>query len=257
MIPAGPLKRLRDAVQRLIDAAQKLQTDQQNDAARELYRQALSGAVYDDQVKLIVATLEQLGEKVDLQRHFGFLPEWHFVGPFDNAGGKGFEVAYPPEQGVDLQAKYAGRAGEVGWVKLATSDPYGVLNIARDIGPHKGAAMYATTEFMSGAVQHVQLRLGTPNAWKLWVNDQLLFEREEYHRGTSLDQYRVDVELKPGRNVILLKICQNEMEEDWAQAYQFQLRVCDESGTAIASQTRLTAASRPERNSGANAKEPR
>jgi len=40
--------------------------------------------------------------------------------------------------------------------------------------------------------------------------------------------------LKPGANTILLKICQNEQTEDWAQRYQFQLRVCNASGIAIA-----------------------
>ena len=48
----------------------------------------------------------------------------------------------------------------------------------------------------------------------------------------ALDQYRVPAELKPGRNVILVKLCQNEQTEDWAQRYQLQLRVCDASGRA-------------------------
>jgi hypothetical protein len=31
----------------------------------------------------------------------------------------------------------------------------------------------------------------------------------------------------------LLKICQNEQTEDWAQRWEFQVRICDSSGTAV------------------------
>lgn len=91
------------------------------------------------------------------------------------------------------------------------------------------------TEFVALENRTVQVRLGTPNAWKLWVNGKLAFAREEYHRGSGLDQYRVDAELKPGKNILLLKICQNEQKEDWAQDYKVQLRVCDQSGVAVPS----------------------
>jgi hypothetical protein len=39
--------------------------------------------------------------------------------------------------------------------------------------------------------------------------------------------------LTAGMNVILLKVCQNEQTEDWAQDWKFQLRVSDSSGAAV------------------------
>jgi hypothetical protein len=48
-----------------------------------------------------------------------------------------------------------------------------------------------------------------------------------------MDQYRSPVLLQAGTNKILLKICQNEQTEDWAQDWEFQIRVCDASGTAV------------------------
>jgi hypothetical protein len=48
-----------------------------------------------------------------------------------------------------------------------------------------------------------------------------------------IDQYIVNASLKKGTNRILLKIAQNEQEEEWAQRWQFQLRVCDTNGTAV------------------------
>ncbi len=50
------------------------------------------------------------------------------------------------------------------------------------------------------------------------------------------DQYRAAAILQPGRNVILVKACQNAQTQDWAEVLSFQLRVCDEIGTAILSQ---------------------
>ena len=62
----------------------------------------------------------------------------------------------------------------------------------------------------------------------------------------KLDQYRVPVELKQGRNVILLKVCQNEQTENWAQRYRFQVRVCDPAGSALpAKEIRLISQSEP------------
>ena len=223
----------RDAVERLIAQATKAHEGDDKEAEKKLLRQALGGAIDDDQVKAIVKPLRELGETVDLPKHFGFLTEWYLIGPFDNTELKGFDVAYPPEKERNLKAKYQGKLGEVEWKAYTTEDDYGTLDIAKKTEPFKGAITYATTTYVAEKGRDVEIRLGTPNAWKLWVNGVQIFARDEYHRGTSLDQYKVTAKLKPGPNVILLKVCQNEQKEEWAQAWTFQLRVCDKSGVAI------------------------
>lgn len=223
----------RDAVQRLIKSATAAQEEKQQEQALKLYREALAGAVDDDQVKAIVTPLREMGQTVDLQKHFGFLTEWSIAGPFDNTALKGFDTVYAPEKAIDLSATYEGKEGPVTWKKVATTDEYGVLNIAKQLSPFKGAVMYATTTFDSDKARPVEFRLGTPNAWKLWVNGKPIFARDEYHRGVQLDQYSVKADLKKGQNVILLKVCQNEQTEEWAQDYKYQIRVCDSTGAAI------------------------
>ena len=223
----------RDAVQRLIDLAEKSHSEKPSAEAIVLYREAMSGAIDDDQVKTIAKALRELGELVDLQKHFGFLVDWQLIGPFDNSEKKGFDVAYAPELRIDLTAKYPGKLSEVAWERHATTDEYGILNIAKQTAPHKGSVIYGFSTFELTKPQDVEIRLGTPNAWKLWINGDLLFGRDEYHRGTQLDQYRVKTTLKGGTNSILIKICQNEQTEEWAQDWKFQLRVCDSAGGAI------------------------
>jgi len=219
----------RDAVAMLIEQAKVAE----GTAAQQLYREALKGAVHDDQVKTIAAALEAAGDPVDLQKHFGFLPDWKVIGPFDNREKKGYAVAYPPESSVDLGATYDGQLGKVSWQDITTDDGYGIISIGDQIENYKGSLMYAVTTFRAADERNVEFRLGTPNAWKLWVNGELVFEREEYHRSTRMDQYLIPVSLVPGDNSIMLKVCQNEQEEDWAQDYQYQLRVSDSSGAAI------------------------
>ena len=40
-------------------------------------------------------------------------------------------------------------------------------------------------------------------------------------------------QLEKGTNSILIKLCQNEQKEDWTVEWEFQLRVCNATGTAI------------------------
>jgi hypothetical protein len=225
----------RDAVAKLINEASAAEAA----AATPIYQKAMSGAVHEDQVKQIAEALRKNGETVNIQKHFGFLSQWMVIGPFDNKEEKGFAVAYKPEttaaegKPLDPAVEYDGQLGKVKWQAVVTEDDYGVLDIAKQIQNYKGSLMYASTSWKSDRDQNVEVRLGTPNAWKLWVNGKLVFEREEYHRSSAMDQYKVPVSLKAGENILLLKVCQNEQTQDWAQKYQFQLRVCDSTGSAV------------------------
>lgn len=234
LLDPGPEFR-RDAVSMLLTEAARAE----GTAATDLYRRAFSGAVHEDQVKRIAEALRKAGETVEISRHFGFVSSWMIAGPFDNREEKGFAVAWPPEaefaaDGPDLAHEYDGQDNlKVRWQPVETNDDFGVVDIAAQIKNYKGSAMYAAAVWQSGSAQTVQIRLGTPNAWKLWVNGKLVFEREEYHRSSQMDQYSIPIELQAGRNRIALKICQNEQTQDWAQKYQYQLRICDATGAGI------------------------
>ncbi|MFN8858422.1 MAG: hypothetical protein ACK50P_22825 [Planctomycetaceae bacterium] len=229
----------RDAVAQVMEQGNGLFDEDKKDEAREKYRLAMAVARDDDQVKTLKKYLEELGEKVDLPTHFGFLMTWHLIAPFDNTAGKGFPVAYPPEKEIDFTKEYDGKDGvKAAWVTTSTDDEYGIVDLAKVLTPFKGAVAYAAADFESDSEKPVDLRLGTPNSWKVWLNGKLLFAREEYHRGMSLDQYRMRGTLKKGKNTILIKVCQNEQTEEWAQRWQIQLRVCDATGTAVLSADR-------------------
>ncbi|MFP6603334.1 MAG: hypothetical protein VB862_12460, partial [Pirellulaceae bacterium] len=232
----------RDAVAHLLSQADGLFSGKDVNETRLLqqviYRQTLNAARDDDQIKVIVQKLKKLGVQVDLPRHFGFLMNWKTIGPFENKGRKGFATVFPPEKELNLTAQYQGTEGAVKWQDYQTNQDYGMVDINQPYGMLKEVLAYAVTDFNSATEQEVELRLGCKNAWKVWLNGELLFQRDEYHRGMRLDQYRLKAKLKQGRNVIMLKLCQNEQMENWTKEWQFQLRVCDATGTAILSTSR-------------------
>lgn len=240
----------RGAVERLIVEGNEFENNENRDAAALLYRQALGAARDVDQIDAITKRLRELGREVDLPRHFGFLMHWSVIGPFHNNGYEGFAEVFPPEIEVDLEAVHEGKNGEVRWQNYVTADEYGMVDMNEPYGMLKEVTAFAYTEFDSESSRPVELRLGCKNGWKIWVNGEYLFGRDEYHRGMRIDQYVLPAQLKAGKNTILVKLCQDHQTEDWTVEWQFQLRVCDATGTAVLASNRLptpVAAERPKR----------
>ena len=229
----------RDAVAQVLAEAAKIAAESK-EAAIKKYEVAFYHSRDLDQIKEAAAKLREAGQEVDLPTHMGYVMKWKLIGPFDNVDDKGWDVAYPPETTIDLSAEYDGQKGKVKWIDHTTADDYGVVDLNKIQGNHKGAITYAYVEFLADKAQPCELRLGCINANKVWLNGKLLTANHVYHANTSIDQYIARGSLIKGKNTILLKICQNEQTEAWAQNWQFQLRVCDAVGTAILSQDRAT-----------------
>jgi hypothetical protein len=236
MLDDPSLEMRRDAVARALDAAAAL-AKANNDGAAPAYRRALTSARDLDQVKLASEELKKLGQPVDLSRHFGFVIGWQLVGPFDNKDKRGYPIVYPPEEHpgarIDPAATFPAGDAKLPWVKHVTADEYGSVDLNQVLGKHMGVVGYASAEFVADKAQNVELRLGCENAHKLWLNGQQISAAEVYHSNVRMDQYVARGVLKPGINVILLKVCQNEQTDSWAQDWKFQLRVCDAAGTAV------------------------
>jgi hypothetical protein len=223
------LRRL--AVEKLLESAREAQKPA---VATALFEKILSKGREVDQIKEAKEALEESGQKVDLQSLMGFLVEWTTIGPFDNTGRQGFGMEYPPEEKIDLKASYQGKNEKVKWSTFSTTDPFGMLNVNLQYGEVKEALAYGHTTFESSSAQPAQFRIGSKNAWKLWLNGDLLFARDEYHRGgTRVDQFIIDGKLRKGTNEILVKVCQNEQTQPWTKQWEFCLRVTDPSGTAL------------------------
>jgi hypothetical protein len=146
-------------------------------------------------------------------------------------------TVYPPEQKMDLTAAYDGKSGKVSWKDYVTQSDTGIVDLYAGLGKHPEGTEYALAEFTSPDARAAEIRLGCFTAFKLWLNGEMVLERGDAYTGMSVDHYGVQVHLRPGKNVFLLKLCR----DDFPQApgiWQFQLRVCDETGAAILSASR-------------------
>jgi hypothetical protein len=234
MLNDPSLELRRDAVELVLGDARKLLEKGDKMGATAAFRKALSGARDRDQVDQIAKDLKSLGVEVDVAAHFGFIRQWLLVGPFDSRGGAGFDKEFPPEKGIDLAASYAGKNGTpVRWIVSTTADPFGIVDLNKAVGKHMGAAAYAFAAVISPIEQPVQVRAASQNAIKIFLNGKLIFSREEYHHGMQMDQHVGAGKLRAGRNELLVKICQNEQTDDWAQNWSFQARICDQGGGTL------------------------
>jgi hypothetical protein len=228
-----------DAVQKVIDHAGQSLASSNQPAAMLLFQQALNSARDVQQIDFITQKLEEIGSPVDSLKLFGFLTTWKLIGPFDNPGRKGFDAVYPPEQKIDFAAEYDGKSGKVKWRDYAVTHKHGKVDMNQAYGKLKEVTAYAWTDFVSDRAQAVELRLGGKNSWKVWLNGQLLFGRDEYHFDSEIDQYPMPAQLLPGHNSILVKVCQDEETEEWTVEWDFQLRITDSLGTPILPGTTL------------------
>jgi lysophospholipase L1-like esterase len=147
--------------------------------------------------------------RLSFPRDYYEVDKFYYVGPFDNEDGKGFARAYPPEQGVDLVASYKGSAGEI--LKWQEAPPtwndaasYHDLSV---IKKKDWAVVYVAGYFNSDHAQTLQALAGSDDTLSIWLNGEKVLAHEIY-RAAGAEQERVSLNVKPGRNEILLKICQ-------------------------------------------------
>jgi hypothetical protein len=251
MLDDSSVELRREAVVWAIGQAEKAEQDMAPAAdVLAAYQRAFVASRDIDQIKKLAEKLEKLGAKPDLPKHMGFITGWRLIGPFDNSGKKGFPIAYPPEvEEFSADAEYTGKADrKLRWTEHTTTDAYGMVDLNKALGKEPGAIAYARVEIDAPEARPAELRLGCINASKVWLNGQPVNAHDVYHSGNDIDQYVDAVTLKQGKNVILLKVAQNEQTEDWAQDWAFQLRVCDAVGTAVIPPA--VAASTPDASSG-------
>ncbi|AMV32675.1 hypothetical protein VN12_11165 [Pirellula sp. SH-Sr6A] len=196
----------------------------------------LENARHPIQVSTIIKSLADAGKEIDQAKHFGFLKSFRLIGPFDHVGTKNFNKVFPVE--TDWIAgktadTYEGKHGEVRWIEHTTYDKDGSVDLAKLYNNEKGCIVYATAEFDSPIEGPAELRLGSIIGQKAWVNGKQVMANEVYHSASQIDQYIEPIQLKKGPNRILIKLCQNEQKESWAQGYQFMVRITDSTGKAI------------------------
>lgn len=232
---------------RRIAVADRLESlAKQKPAPKDALEKLLSSARDPDQVEAIAKKLETEHQaKVSLAEHFGFVTHWSIIGPFPSARGKALAVKYAPEEKVTPGEKLKGKEdAEVTWSPIVSRDKLGLVDFNKLIGKHYDAAAYATAVLAAEKGGPVEIRVTSPNALQVFLNGKKLFEREEYHHGDNMDYHVGKGQLAAGPNVLVVKICQNNQKETWAQRWQFSARACDATGAPLPGVTQLVGESK-------------
>jgi hypothetical protein len=191
-----------------------------------------------EQAEEIAKQLDAYQASVSVTEHFAFLTHFRVVGPFHSEKGKALTLTYPPET-APTAAEYEGKDGKVTWVAQATTNKYGQLDLNDKVGRLKNACAYARATVHADKATPAEIRVGSPNAVAIYLNGKKLFGREEYHHGDQLDYHVGKGVLTAGENTVVVKVCQNNQTDSWAQRWQFQARVCDATGGPIAGLTQV------------------
>jgi len=171
--------------------------------------------------------LKALGADVaKLSGQFGFITNWWLVGPFPSPNKLGFKRSYFPEEKVDLEA--GGKFGkkELKWKKLKVEAVPAKIDLTKHFDPHDNVAAYGYAEFESPADREINLRIGTDDGCRVWLNGKEVHANNA-SRGFTLDHDTVATTLKKGKNTILIKVIQGG--GDWAMC----VRVADRENKPI------------------------
>jgi len=160
----------------------------------------------DSREATLLATLQASGMPT-------FEGKWYYVGPFDNAGGTGFDTAYPPEKGVDLKQSMKGKGGkDVAWKEFPDFKVGRIVNLAR-FKDNGDSVVYLTHEFEVKEAFDLPVSFGSDDTLTVWLNGQEVLARNAT-RAAAPDQDQATLKLKAGKNRILIKVCNGG--GDWA-----------------------------------------
>jgi alpha-L-rhamnosidase len=185
--------------------------------------------------------------------------QWQMIGPFPNTDNDGFAKIYPPEQEFDLQKKYDGLDGQVGWEDYNGNEPHlssdggwGAFNKTSEGGSFSDTGYivnfnpelltdnkswivsYAHTYLYSPRDQHAQFIVAADNWVGIWLNHKQIFAQLRTPFWYELNDNWADhvpVDLHHGWNEVLVKVGKGRGTP--SGFYAFSFRVADENGATL------------------------
>lgn len=162
-----------------------------------------------------------------LYESIGAITTWALIGPFDNAGGSGFDTEYAPEKQYEPEKEYAALNGITAkWFSPPMQRRDKWIDFERFF-PYQDAVFYAITFVYSDNDAALQVRTGTSGAIKTWWNDNLIISESE-ETNNDLDTYIAPVQVKKGWNKLFVKVCNSELER-----VNFFVRMTDDKGNPV------------------------
>ncbi len=143
------------------------------------------------------------------RKGFLFLDTWYFIGPWDNWARADFELVHPPEQRIDLDARYYD-----GKFADRSSHPDHILRwefVQSDriaIEPPRitySATWYAYTEVYSDRTREMLVAVASDDMAKVWLNGDVIWT-DLGQSSWNLDEGFRKVVFTEGFNTILVRV---------------------------------------------------
>jgi hypothetical protein len=149
-----------------------------------------------------------------------YVNSWYLIRPFEGKHGSGLfsNYRYPPEDGVVLDAAYAGKDNRVVTWRYFNADSYPLVppDFAED------AVYYGYTELMLDREQDLTMWIGADDDAQVWLNDEQVWiggninkmslwralydTQNTYARDFNMTEGKRRVRFKKGRNKIFFKL---------------------------------------------------
>lgn len=164
---------------------------------------------------IVVATAKVSAKNKDkFFKETNAITGYYIIGPFDNKTPEnkfaGLNIAYPPEEKVDLQAVYSGKGNrKIRWRKIGMKDMFsdGFVGLRHLLGTVDLAVGYAWVQMEAMTECCLKLLTGSDDGIAVWLNHKRVFSIDAV-RCAQRDQNAVDLFLKHGYNELLFKISQ-------------------------------------------------
>ncbi|MYN19478.1 hypothetical protein GTP81_22300 [Rugamonas sp. FT107W] len=149
-----------------------------------------------------------------------YVNSWYLIGPFEGKHGRGLfsNYRYPPEDGVVLDAAYAGKDSRVVKWRYFNADSYPLVppDFAED------AVYYGYTELMLDREQDLTMWIGADDDAQVWLNDEQVWiggninkmslwralydTQNTYAQDFNMTEGKRRVRFRKGRNKIFFKL---------------------------------------------------
>ncbi len=187
-------------------------------------RKALGESVKStQQVQSVLDMAGQQGATEQFLPLLGFVQNWHVLGPFPWTMGEAFTANPIGAPTVDLAAKYTVDGKDLAWRKHRSGQ---ITSCDGLFGSLSNVTMYAYATIHSDTATAAQLRVGSDDGVRVWLNGESVHENNE-NRGVSLDADVVNVTLKQGANTLLLQVTQG------AGGWAYTCRITKPDGVPI------------------------
>jgi hypothetical protein len=184
---------------------------QKHDNKMKSYRDAWNNTTLSARRRAELKKALKAGDTRTFATGIGCVTDWHVIGMFGGATGKGMSTVCPPERNVDLTATYKGKYGPVRWVRHQTEDAFGMIDLRKYFAPQapEDVITYLHTEIeknsSSGVDPYMRLYVGSNDGMMIWHNGDLIYSTNVERRHT-LDEDKLTIRLESGKNRFLVKV---------------------------------------------------